>query len=1282
MTPGVGLSAERASLLAWESAFLAGVGEAGDDPTPRVGDPQVARWPKSQRLAIAVQLLAAATFVLEQGFFPSRRLLRSARVARSRAGIAVSLSALPRWRLDAAGLERRVQRILPAGWTTLVGALWPLLGGLVPELQPALAKVARREPPWEVASACLEVLLAGHREAALAHPEGPGRALWACRMEAVGAGVWWAEDEGAARRVAAALAHTAPEIAVAVGELDEDDVVRFQARAAADGRDAVVLTLLPLPSARVWGLDAGPDAVWVLAPRWERGLAHTEAALHGSGRRLGAARHLLAAGAARGFGDLPSPPVAPAGRVTLASPLARRILHWLGSCPGGLSEVELGYLVGPAGTGLAELERLGLAVRRGGRWHTQPPTHDADPARMERLVAELPTDSGAHVLAWALTGRGDSLARTWCEERLERGQAAEVLEVAGAAAGVGELALVAAEAALYSGQLTAAERFLDGVEVTARSAIWQALRAWWAAAAGLPDEARVALALAPESALPPRVAVRTLRNRAALARHRGDRPEARRLLEEVLARTGDLEVELDLASLDGVAALHRVGRRCRGRWTGDLRARYLHLLGLAYYEADHLHAAGTAFRAALRAVRGEDQRLVGEIHLDLGCVAILLERRGAAERHLLLAERLLERCGSKMALTVTRHNRAVLACDRLDWRAAEALIAASRELRGGKEDAAFWLGELELARCALARGDTAAVAARLPTLAEAVAEHLPDHLVARQALARLRVNLALAAGELEAAARAGADCDEDEQAGVAALLAATRGELPVRPAPSRWGLALSAQVVRAWWVGDDELVRARVAAELERVPLAAAVGMVRALALAGRIGVEPEQSWGAFWGRVEAALATGSLDGWAQQLRRLRGVDPATLVTALDGLLGAGTDVLAPHRIAAVNAALGLPWLVVRDGDEVLAMFGTPTGQSEEVTVGTVRVGSRAPLSGTELATLRLLARQVEEQRARPENARALAGGGLLGVSPAMARVREEISQWAPLPVVVLVLGEPGTGKELCARELHRQSQRPGAFVPINCAGIPASLLEVELFGSVRGAYTGADRDRPGLVEEAEGGTLFLDEVGELPLELQGKLLRLLQEREARRLGATRTRTVDVRFVAATNRDLAGAVAAGTFRPDLFYRLSVGVIRMPPLRERPDDIEELARSFVQRCAATFGRLGVRLAPDSVGVLRAGAWPGNVRELESAIARAVAAARPGEVLGPDRFPELVPQSATSPRSLQPYNEALCLFRREYFLLLLEICGGNRSQAARRAGISRQTLLYHLRELAIR
>jgi transcriptional regulator with PAS, ATPase and Fis domain len=281
----------------------------------------------------------------------------------------------------------------------------------------------------------------------------------------------------------------------------------------------------------------------------------------------------------------------------------------------------------------------------------------------------------------------------------------------------------------------------------------------------------------------------------------------------------------------------------------------------------------------------------------------------------------------------------------------------------------------------------------------------------------------------------------------------------------------------------------------------------------------------------------------------------------------------------------------------------------------------------------------------------------------------------------VLVVGEPGTGKELVARELHRESRRSGPFVPVNCAGIPASLLEAELFGVVRGAYTGADRDRPGLVEAAEGGTLFLDEVGELPPELQGKLLRLLQGSEVRRVGATRSRTVDVRFIAATNRDLQAATAAGAFRQDLYYRVAVAVIEVPPLRERVEDIDVLARHFTARSASTLKRPGVCLAPAAVELLRHGSWPGNVRELEIVIIRAVAAARPGEVLGPDRFPGVV-ASAPADRHLGAWSDALAEFRRGYFTAVLRESGGNRTRAARRAGVSRQTLLYHLRELGIR
>jgi transcriptional regulator with GAF, ATPase, and Fis domain len=231
--------------------------------------------------------------------------------------------------------------------------------------------------------------------------------------------------------------------------------------------------------------------------------------------------------------------------------------------------------------------------------------------------------------------------------------------------------------------------------------------------------------------------------------------------------------------------------------------------------------------------------------------------------------------------------------------------------------------------------------------------------------------------------------------------------------------------------------------------------------------------------------------------------------------------------------------------------------------------------------------------------------GAILGTSSAIRRALESLDAVASTTAAVLIHGESGVGKELFARAVHARSKRASSpLVKVNCASIPESLFESEFFGHVRGSFTGAHKDRVGRFELADGGTLFLDEVGEIPVEMQAKLLRVLQEGEFERVGDDRTRKVDVRIVAATNRDLSAEVQAGSFRRDLFYRLSVFPIEIPPLRERPDDIVPLAQSFLRTIARNAGRPKLELSEDQKGALVDYDWPGNVRELQHVIERAV------------------------------------------------------------------------------
>ncbi|RMG67369.1 MAG: sigma-54-dependent Fis family transcriptional regulator [Calditrichaeota bacterium] len=304
----------------------------------------------------------------------------------------------------------------------------------------------------------------------------------------------------------------------------------------------------------------------------------------------------------------------------------------------------------------------------------------------------------------------------------------------------------------------------------------------------------------------------------------------------------------------------------------------------------------------------------------------------------------------------------------------------------------------------------------------------------------------------------------------------------------------------------------------------------------------------------------------------------------------------------------------------------------------------------------------------------------LIGQSPAIERVRHLIAKVAPTRSTVLISGESGTGKELVARSIHQQSQnREAPFVALNCSGIPDNLLESELFGYQKGAFTGANRDKEGFFELAGEGTLFLDEIGELPLALQSKLLRALETREVYRVGGTQPYRFKARIVAATNKNLKTLVEQGQFREDLYYRIAVFEIHMPPLRERPEDIPLLANHFLKHLNREMKRTIQGIDAEALQVMMQYPWPGNVRELRNVLERAMILAD-GPFITTGTLPEEFLHQASPPAS-ENLKEVMRAFERAHILRILQACGGNKEQAARRLGINPSTLYRKLADLNI-
>jgi two-component system nitrogen regulation response regulator NtrX len=434
-------------------------------------------------------------------------------------------------------------------------------------------------------------------------------------------------------------------------------------------------------------------------------------------------------------------------------------------------------------------------------------------------------------------------------------------------------------------------------------------------------------------------------------------------------------------------------------------------------------------------------------------------------------------------------------------------------------------------------------------------------------------------------------------------------------------------------------------------------------------------------------------DQYAYDLGRA-GFDTLTAANGREAL-----EVLSREPVDCVILDLEMPVMdglealekMFRDYPEVPVIVYTGTGNYERC-VRAIKLGAYNFIDKEE--PIERVVREIEnalEHRAlllenRVLRQRVDAGTALIGDSPAMQRLRRQISRLAPIPSNVLIVGESGTGKELVARELHRQSHRAkGRFVAINCAAIPENLVESELFGFEKGAFSGAMRLQRGKFEVASGGTLFLDEIGEMPLSVQPKLLRALQEGEIQRLGGERPIRVDVRVVAATNRDLEAEVAAGRFRQDLYYRLDTHTIVVPPLRERLDDLPQLVAHFSDHLCERFGMRRKLIRPETLSMLQQYDWArNNVRELQNIVERMLIACD-GDELCPEHVPEEI---RGRPGTILPdegltFQELKERAERDILLYYLRKNDWHITKTARELGISNHSnLLKMMRRLGIR
>ncbi len=945
------------------------------------------------------------------------------------------------------------------------------------------------------------------------------------------------------------------------------------------------------------------------------------------------------------------------------SPAEESLASWLALAPAGLPPDVVALHSGIARPELDSARRTLGVIEHGGIWRLPEAVPlEVDPRHL--LVASLmESDRPSRMLHTALGSADSSELEAWARGELDRLRAIEVRDllstIAPGALGHG-VQLLLAEASLSVLDLGGARNALDGVPPRAAAAhrLWlEAVDHVLGRQRRLPTDAEIRSH--------PRAAAESAVITLFDARRRGleIQVEARLAVDAALHRlSGEVRrrIELELAYIERPQEL-AASREVRDLVGDDpaLRAQFAYRRAMVLLEDGDTAKARRLLQVLSRSLIGPG--LLGWVEVDLGAVALQEGRSRVAAGHQLRAYQLLRAAGFEHLTHLALFDLAVADVDQL--RVAPAAQRLDKLAETDPEDP-FVIGER--ARLALAVGDEPAFRRLLAAFEEAVGDDDPRF---SEGLFLLRGVAALLDGDHSLS---GKMLQGAGQEGLAwqALAAADNGQPIGAGPPDEWGVRRATELVHA--------VRSGRGFEFSNGELSRDPSEWLALALAERLYGGKLTKDAALRGEAIRNLRSNGLVGWAEILSGFH-EHAAGLMTALARIVeSGGVEGVEPEQLDLLMRCLEIKGLEILDAAERRPIWRHGNGRAgSEMRHGKLVV---VPLGGDliEGPATRLVF-GILDLVLPPPSGHYDTGAeetGFYGVSDAARSLRRELRELGPSHLPILLMGETGVGKEVAARALHRISGRTGALVTVNVAAIPGTLLEAELFGSVKGAFTGADRSRQGLAVAADGGTLFLDEIGDLDAGLQVKLLRFLESGEVRAVGASQTRIVDVRIVSATHADLGRLMREGGFRRDLYFRIAAPEVHVPPLRSRREDVPLLKDLFEREAVSRHGLARPVWSPEAEAALQRYHWPGNVRELRQVVEVAMVRAG-GSVVQCDHLPIATPGFTPG----GTWEEAQREFRRRYLSAALQRNQGNRSATARELGISRQTLIYHLRHLGL-